>query len=67
MYGNKQEKRERLARLVDLVQEAPGITQSELARRLGVDRSTVFKDLVCLAELGIRLAQDERGGLYVAD
>ncbi len=65
MFGSKAEKHERLAKLIDLVQANPGITQAQLARHLGVNRSTVFKDLVCLSEMGIRLAQDEHGGLYV--
>ncbi len=67
MFGNKAEKRERLARLVDLVMLQPGITQAELARKLNVNRSTIFKDLTRLAELGIRLAQDDDGKLYLAD
>lgn len=67
MFGNKKEKKERLAHLVDLVMLNPGITQAELARKLNVNRSTVFKDLSCLSELGIRLAQDDDGGLYLAD
>lgn len=65
MFGNKDEKRERMAKLVDLVVAQPGITQAKLARMLGVNRSTVFKDLVNLSELGIRLSQDDRGGLYL--
>ncbi len=67
MFGNKQDKRERLAKLVDLVQAHPGISQAELARLLNVNRSTIFKDLTVLSELGIRLAQDDNGGLYLAD
>ncbi len=67
MFGNKEEKRERLAMLVDLVVAQPGITQSELARQLKVNRSTIFKDLTKLSEMGIRLAQDERGRLYLVD
>lgn len=66
MFGNKADKRERLARLVDAVQSTPGITQAELARRLQVNRSTILKDLICLSEMGIRLAQDDEGGLYLA-
>lgn len=67
MFGNKEEKKERLAQLVDLVMLNPGITQAELARKLNVNRSTIFKDLSCLSEMGIRLAQDDDGGLYLAD
>ncbi|OQY92930.1 MAG: hypothetical protein B6D41_07955 [Chloroflexi bacterium UTCFX4] len=67
MFGDKQAKRERLAKLVDLVQQRPGISQAELARKLNVNRSTIFKDLVTLSELGVRLSQDDNGGLYILD
>lgn len=67
MFGNKDEKRERLAKLVDLVVENPGITQAELARRLAVNRSTVLRDLMKLSEMGVRLYQDQEGRLYVLD
>ena len=65
MFGNKAEKRERLAKLVDLVATHPGISQAELARQLKVNRSTILKDLIVLSELGVRLSQDEKGGLYL--
>lgn len=65
MFGNKAAKRERLAQLMDLVAANPGITQAELARHLGVNRSTILKDLITLSEMGIRLAQDYQGGLYL--
>jgi predicted DNA-binding transcriptional regulator YafY len=67
MFGDKQAKRERLAKLVDMVQQRPGISQAELARKLNVNRSTIFKDLVTLSELGVRLSQDDNGGLYILD
>jgi len=67
MFGDKQAKRERLAKLVDTVQQRPGISQAELARKLDVNRSTIFKDLVTLSELGVRLSQDDKGGLYILD
>jgi predicted DNA-binding transcriptional regulator YafY len=65
MFGSKAAKRERLAQLIDLVATNPGITQAQLARRLSVNRSTILKDLITLSEMGIRLAQDEQGGLYL--
>lgn len=67
MFGNKDEKRERLAVLVDQVMLNPGIKAAELARRLGVNRSTVLKDLTVLSEMGIWLSEDEHGGLYVLE
>jgi DNA-binding IclR family transcriptional regulator len=63
MFGNKQAKRARLERMADAVGQQPGISQSELARQLGVPRSTVKRDLPTLEQAGILLAEDERGRL----
>lgn len=67
MFGNKDKKRERLAKLVEAVASEPGITQAKLARVLGVHRATVWKDLGNLSEMGVRLAEDDRGGLYLGN
>ena len=66
MFGNKRKKEERLRRIgAVLKQEKNGITQTELARRLGVTRSTVLKDLAVLQnKAGILAAEDEHGRLY---
>ena len=63
MFGNKQAKRARLERMADAVGQQPGISQSELARQLGVPRSTVKRDLPTLEQAGILLSEDERGRL----
>lgn len=64
MFGKKTEKRERLARLAELVAESPaGVTQADLARRLNVPRSTIMKDLPHLEADGILLAEDGYGRL----
>lgn len=64
MFGNKQGKQERLARIADTIAEHPnGITQSELARQLQVPRPTIHRDLPDLEDAGILLAEDERGRL----
>ncbi len=65
MFGNKADRRERLAQLIDLVAANPGITQAELARNLRVNRATILKDLIALSEMGVRLFQDDNGGLYL--
>ncbi len=61
MFGNKQGKRDRLEQIVQLLEENPdGLTQSEIARRLRVDRSTIHRDLTTLARRGVLLAENER-------
>ena len=52
----------RLSRYEELVPEYPeGIRPSQLARRLGVPRSTVQRDLPALEERGTLLMEDDRG------
>jgi len=54
----------RLARYEELVPEYPGrVRQSDLARALGVSRSTVMRDLPALEEWGTLLMEDDRGFL----
>lgn len=50
--------------MVDLIEAQPGISPSELARRLGVPTSTVMRRLPSMDEAGILLAEDEKGGLW---
>lgn len=50
--------------LAALVEESPGISASELARRLGVPTSTVTRRLPSLDEAGILLFEDEKGRLW---
>ena len=65
MFGNKQQKRNRLAQMTDIITKSPaGITQAALARLLGVGRSTVHKDLRALEKRGVRLSEDRRGRLH---
>ena len=64
MYGDKQDKNERLARMVELIAQATsGITQAALARALGVTRGAINKDLGILHDQGVLLAEDEQGKL----
>jgi DeoR/GlpR family transcriptional regulator of sugar metabolism len=67
MFGNKCDRLERLARLVDLVVQTPGLTQAELARLLQVTRATIHKDLAVLEEMQVRLYEDEHGRLYLLE
>ena len=57
-------KREVLDETVRIIEENPGIRPAELARRLGVSRSTVLRRLPTLEEAGHLLYEDEKGGLY---
>ena len=45
--------------IADYPDERPGF----LARQLGLDRSTVMRDLPALEERGVLLAEDDRGRL----
>jgi predicted DNA-binding transcriptional regulator YafY len=68
MFGKKDEKQNRLERMVEIIAKAPGgITQAALARLLGVGRSTVNKDLGALEKRGVRLSEDHRGRLHRSD
>ena len=54
----------RLRQMERLLRQHPeGLKQSEIARRLGLHRSTVMRDLPALEEVGILLAEDNRGRL----
>lgn len=68
MFGNKDEKQNRLDRMVEIIAKSPaGITQAALARLLGVGRSTVNKDLAALEKRGVKLSEDWRGRLHQSD
>jgi predicted transcriptional regulator len=47
-----------------LIQENPGISLAELARRLGLERSTISRRLPSLEESGYLYYEDDRGGLW---
>ena len=47
-----------------IIRQKPGIRPAELARRLGVHRSTVLRRLPSMEEAGYLYSEDERGGLY---
>lgn len=69
MFGNKKDKNDRLHQLVAIVKShrPSSISQAELARRLGVARSTVLKDLGILEQQSLYLVEDSDGNLSYPD
>lgn len=52
------------ARTDRIIRERPGLTAAQLARELGVARSTVTRRLPRMEEAGYLYSEDERGGLW---
>lgn len=49
--------------MAQLIEAQPGIRISELAARLGLERSTILRRLPAMEEAGILLAEDPKGRL----
>lgn len=66
MFGGKKDKVDRLQAIGALLRSARGgLTQAELARLIGVNRSTINKDLAIIQDrTGALLAEDDQGRLY---
>ncbi len=47
-----------------LIEQQPGIRPAEIARELGVARSTITRRLPSLEEAGYLYSEDDRGGLW---
>lgn len=47
-----------------VIQKQPGIKPAELAREVGVARSTVTRRLPSMEEAGYLYSEDDRGGLW---
>ena len=45
-------------------QQSPGVRPAEVARQLGVARSTVLRRLPAMEDAGYLYREDERGGLW---
>jgi DNA-binding transcriptional ArsR family regulator len=60
-WSKKEDEREEMDRVI---RQKPGIRPAELARRLGVARSTVHRRLPAMEEDGYLYSEDERGGLW---
>jgi predicted DNA-binding transcriptional regulator YafY len=68
MFGDKHNKVDRLQTIGVLLRSARGgLTQAELARLIGVNRSTINKDLAIIQDrTGTLLAEDDQGRLFWA-
>ena len=65
MFGNRNDRLDRLEKMSEIVKEGDGVSQADLSRELGVSRGTVNKDLSVIQEkIGVRLAEDDNGRLY---
>jgi DNA-binding MarR family transcriptional regulator len=47
-----------------IIRERPGITPAQLARMLGVARSTITRRLPAMEDAGYLYSEDERGRLW---
>jgi len=59
-----QKKGEEREEMDGVIQRSPGIRPAELARQMGVSRSTVQRRLPAMEEAGYLYSEDERGGLW---
>lgn len=57
-------KRDEYEEMDRIIREHPGIKPAELARLLGVSRSTITRRLPSLEEAGYLYSEDEQGRLY---
>ena len=66
MFGNKNNKQERLSSIVKLVRQArDGISSAELAKSLRVSRGTITKDMgIVEEETGKRFWEDDNGRFH---
>jgi DNA-binding MarR family transcriptional regulator len=62
--GIRRGKSEIYAATDHVIQEKPGLTPAELAREMGVVRSTITRRLPRLEQAGYLYWEDERGGLW---
>jgi len=60
-WKGKGEEREAMDRVI---RQNPGIRPAEVARQLGVARSTVLRRLPGMEDAGYLYGEDERGGLW---
>ncbi len=59
----RQASRERLEAIWRVVEREPGLKPGQVARKLGIARSTVLRALPALEDAGLLLCEDNRGCL----
>lgn len=59
-----QRKKDDFETMDQTIQENPGISLAELARRLNLSRSTITRRLPSIEEAGYLYFEDEKGGLW---
>ena len=67
MFGSKSDKQKRLQAAQQIIGARGEISPAELARQLGVPRSTVSRDLAVAEAHGVLLCEDERGRLSLLE
>lgn len=67
MFGSKTDKRRRLQEARRIIEAHGEITPAELARQLGVPRSTVSRDLAVADQHGVLLCEDQQGRLSLTE
>jgi predicted DNA-binding transcriptional regulator YafY len=66
MFGNKQNKANRLQQIVERIRSNDGPTNADLARNCDVQPSTITKDMgIVESLLNVRLWEDDDGRYYV--
>jgi|GEM_PF-589179 len=64
-FGKK--KKDEFATMAEIIQQNPGISAREIARRLGVSPSTITRRLPSLNDAGILLYEDDGERLWPFD
>ncbi len=68
MFGNKDKKQSRLEKIAALVRNATaGISQADLARKVGVTRATISKDMGIVEKMTGSLFYEDDGFVYPFD
>lgn len=59
-----QKKEDDFQEMFEMLEEDPGLSAREIARRMEISPSTVTRTLPSMEETGFLLSEDEKGGLW---